>query len=138
LPDTLAVERLAKQDVQAGMNDTGRAGEELAARWLERHGMRVLHRNWRQGRNEIDLIVRDGQTIAFVEVKTRRLGIGATPAAAVSASKRRKLARVAAGWIATWPGEGREYRFDIVEVTNAAGGEPLIEHLPDAFRSDES
>lgn len=100
--------------------------------------MQVLHRNWRQGRTEIDLIVRDGQTIAFVEVKTRRLGPAGTPAAAVSASKRRKLARAAAGWIAKRPWEGREFRFDILEVTNVPGGAPLIEHLPDAFRSDES
>jgi len=126
------------QDSQTGMNDTGRAGEEFAARWLERHGMRVLDRNWRQGRNEIDLIMRDGATIAFVEVKTRRLGPGGTPAAAVNAAKRRKLARAAAAWIATRPGEGREFRFDIVEVTIAAGGAPLIEHWPDAFRTDES
>jgi putative endonuclease len=120
------------------MNDTGRAGEELAARWLERRGMRVLDRNWRQGRNEIDLIVRDGLTIAFVEVKTRRLGPGGTPAAAVNALKRRKLVRAAAAWIATRPGEGRDFRFDIVEVTLAAGGAPLVEHWPDAFQSDES
>ena len=136
--DTLSVKRLVKLDSQDGMNEAGRAGEELAARWLEQHGMHVLYRNWRQGRNEIDLIVRDGQTIAFVEGKTRRLGLGGTPAAAVSASKRRRLARAAAGWIAGRPGEGREFRFDIIEVTNAAGGAPLVEHLPDAFRSDES
>jgi putative endonuclease len=120
------------------MNETGRTGENLAARWLERNGMRLLHRNWRQGRNEIDLIVRDGQTIAFVEVKTRRLGPGGPPAAAVNAAKRRRLARAAAGWIATHPGEGLEFRFDIVEVTLAAGRAPLVEHWPDAFRTEDS
>ena len=126
------------QDSVTRMNDTGRAGEELAARWVEENGMRVLDRNWRQGRNEIDLIVRDGLTIAFVEVKTRRLGPGGNPAAAVNASKRRKLACAAAAWIATRPGEGREFRFDIVGVTIAPGGVPLIEHWPDAFRTGES
>ncbi len=98
------------------------AGEESAAHWLERHGMRVLDRNWRQGRNEIDLIVRDGSTIAFVEVKTRRLGPGGTPATAVHAAKRRRLIRAAAAWIAGHPGAGREFRFDLMEITNVPGG----------------
>jgi putative endonuclease len=120
------------------MNQTGKAGEELAARWLERNGMRVLHRNWRQGRNEIDLVMRHRQTIAFVEVKTRRLGPGGNPAAAVTAGKRRRLARAAAAWIASHPEIGREFRFDIVEVTIAAGRTPLIEHWPDAFSTDDS
>ena len=120
------------------MNDSGRAGEELAARWLARHGMLVLDRNWRHGRNEIDIVARDGPTIAFVEVKTRRLGPGGSPAAAVTAAKRRRLSHAAAAWIATRPDEGREFRFDIVEVTNAPGGLPLVEHWPDAFRTDES
>jgi len=100
--------------------------------------MLLLHRNWREGRNEIDLVARDGQTIAFVEVKTRRLGPGGPPAAAVNAAKRRRLARVAAGWIAAHPGEGRNFRFDIVEVTIAPGRAPLVEHWPDAFRTEDS
>ena len=120
------------------MNETGKAGEELAARWLERNGMRLLHRNWRQGRNEIDLVMRHRQTIAFVEVKTRRLGPGGTPAAAVTAAKRRRLARAAAAWIVSHPETGREFRFDIVEVTIAAGRPPLVEHWPDAFRTEDS
>ena len=80
--------------------------------------MLLLHRNWREGRNEIGLVAREGQTIALVEVK--------------------RLARVAAGWIAAHPGEGREFRFDIVEVTIAPGRAPLVEHWPDAFRTEDS
>lgn len=118
------------------MNDTGRAGEDLAARWLERRGMLVLDRNWRYGRCELDLVARDGDTIAFIEVKTRRLGPGGAPSAAVDASKRRRLVRAAGAWIARRPGAGREFRFDIVEVTIAPGGEPLVEHWTDAFRSE--
>lgn len=123
--------------VESRMNETGRTGERAAARWLERNGMRVLDRNWRQGRNEIDLVVRDGSTIAFVEVKTRRLGPGGTPALAVNAAKRRRLIRASTAWIASHPGNGRDFRFDIVEVTNAAGAVPLIDHWPDAFHADD-
>jgi putative endonuclease len=119
------------------MNDTGRAGEDLAARWLEAQGMRVLCRNFRHRRNEIDLVVRDGQTVAFVEVKTRRLGPGGAPAAAVGPAKRRRIASAAAAWIVARPGEGREFRFDVIEVTNAPGRAPLVEHWPDAFRIED-
>jgi len=124
--------------VESTMNETGRAGEETAARWLERNGIRVLDRNWRQGRNEVDLVVRDGSTIAFVEVKTRRLGPWGTPAMAIDAGKRRRLIRASSAWIAAHPGAGREFRFDIMEITNAAGGEPLVDYWPDAFCADGS
>lgn len=118
------------------MNSAGRDGEELASRWLERNGFQVLARNWRQGRNEIDIVAREADTIAFVEVKTRRLGPGGRPADAVSGSKRRRLARAAAAWIGRHPGEPGEFRFDIIEVVTAPGGPPLVELRRDAFHAD--
>ena len=117
------------------MNRIGRAGEDLAGAWLERRGMRVLARNWRAGRLELDLVVRDGGAIAFVEVKTGRLGPGGTPSEAVDVGKRGRLVRAAGAWIAAHPGAGREFRFDVVEILLAPGGEPLVEHWPDAFRA---
>ncbi len=57
----------------------GAEGEDLAARWYEDHGYEVLERNWRRREGEVDLIVRQGKTVVFCEVKTRttdRFGTG--------------------------------------------------------------
>ncbi|MDT8435965.1 MAG: YraN family protein [Gemmatimonadota bacterium] len=120
------------------MESTGARGEAIVAAWLERRGIRVVARNWRAGRGEIDLVVRDGRTVAFVEVKTRRLGPGGRPADAVDRRKRRHLVAAAGAWIAGHPGTGGEFRFDVAEVVVAPGGRPLVEHWPDAFRADEA
>ncbi len=118
------------------MNPSGRDGEQLASRWLQREGFRILATNWRHGRCEIDIVAREKNTIAFVEVKTRRLGPGGRPADAVCGRKRDRMARVAAAWIALHPGERGEFRFDIIEIVTAPGGPPLVEHRRDAFHAD--
>jgi putative endonuclease len=120
------------------VRNTGRMGEEVAARWLRARGLVVLARNWRAGRGEIDIVAREGSTVVFVEVKTRRLGPGGRPAHAVDRRKRRTLARTASAWISAHPGSGDAFRFDVVEVVLAAGGPPLVEHWPEAFTADAS
>ena len=119
------------------MRTTGGEGEESAAGWLRRQGFEVLDRNWRHGRDEIDIVARRGGVVAFVEVKTRRLGPGGPPASAVDARKRRRMIRAARAWIGRHPGTAGEFRFDILEVVTAPGDAPLIEHRPDAFHADE-
>jgi putative endonuclease len=113
----------------------GRLGEEQAARFLEARGWTILERNVRSGRKEVDLIVRRGKVLAFVEVKCRR-GVGfGDPLEAITAAKRREIARVARDWLG-----GRdlppltEIRFDAVSVYWPRGGKPRIQHVPDAFR----
>lgn len=67
---------------------TGARGEQLAADYLTARGCEILDRNWRCPYGEIDLIARQGETLIFAEVKTRSPGMLATPAEAVTASKR--------------------------------------------------
>ena len=55
----------------ADHNRTGEQGEQLACQWLEAKGFSILHRNWRHGRDEIDIVARDGDFLVVVEVKTR-------------------------------------------------------------------
>lgn len=112
-------------------------GEELAARYLEAKGLRVLDRNWRAGRRELDLVALDGDVVAFVEVKTRAPGPQA-PLEAVGRLKRRDLRRAAESWIHAHPGIGREFRFDVIGVRIPARGPPLIEHVTNAFYADET
>lgn len=95
--------------------------------------MSVIARRYNTPAGEIDLIMKDGGTIVFVEVKTRRDDRMSDPEHAVNADKRRKLTRCARGFVNErklhdWP-----FRFDIVSVILPAGGEPCVKHIPEAF-----
>ncbi len=93
----------------------GRRGEDAAVRLLERHGYVVLARNVRLPGGEIDVIGKDGDVIAFVEVKTRTTGRFGTALTAVDARKRRKLRALAADWLQIAAPRARA-RFDIVTI----------------------
>jgi putative endonuclease len=112
----------------------GRRGEQLARAHYERLGFRLIARNYRARHGEIDLIVSDGRTLAFVEVKTRCSGAG-HPFDAIHANKQRRLRRMAREWLLTAPRPGvPDLRFDAVGVTLDARGELLrLDHLEGAF-----
>jgi len=113
---------------------TGRRGERLAARFLKRQGCKILRRNCRSKFGEIDLIVRDGDEVVFVEVKTRTSGEWGDPANAVDYHKQRRI-RLTAERIATRAGiRGFPLRFDIVAIILPPGGDPEIQRYKDAFR----
>jgi len=107
-------------------------GEAAAAAWYEEAGYEVLDRNWRRREGEVDLIVRKGRTVVFVEVKSRSSDAFGTGAEAVVAAKQRRIRRLAARWLAELtPASGRalvDLRFDVVDVT--AGEVDVVE---DAF-----
>lgn len=109
----------------------------MAVRHLQRAGCRVLDRNWRAGRLEIDLVVRDGPVVAFVEVKTRRPG-PQHPAEAVDRRKRAHLRKAAAVWIGSHAPNAREFRFDVVSVIVGADGRGRVRHDRGAFTSDDA
>ncbi len=115
----------------------GRRGEELASRYLERVGHRVLDRNWRTGRRELDVVTLDGAMVVFVEVKTRRPGPERS-VEALSPRQRRDLRRAAEAWIHSHPGVGAEFRFDLVAVEWEPGGSPRIDHIPNAFYGEDA
>lgn len=77
--------------------------------------MEILDRNWRSGRCEIDLVAREGDVVAFVEVKARRPG-PEDPLEAVRPDQRRRILRAARAWIHAHPGVGSRFRFDVVAV----------------------
>lgn len=110
----------------------GRRGEELAARALVSAGMEILDRNWRSGRRELDIVAREGDVVAFVEVKARTPGPQA-PLEGIGPRKRRELRRAAESWIHAHPGVGREFRFDAVAVRFPRAGAPEVEHVREAF-----
>ena len=110
----------------------GDRGEEAAARLLVSKQYKILDRNWRRGRLELDLVCEDGDEIVFVEVKTRTAGTLSSPADGMSPGKRRSLTKAARCWLAAHKAWDRACRFDVVCVTNA-GQELLLEHHTNAF-----
>jgi putative endonuclease len=114
----------------------GRAGEEAAARALAARGYRVVARNTRLGRGEIDLVCEHDGEVVFVEVKARRNARFGTPAEAVTPHKQRALLALAARYLGRRGRPDAACRFDVVEVWLGAGDRPLrVEVLRDAFRA---
>lgn len=116
----------------------GKRGEDLAAFALDRKGFRILARNYRRRFGEIDIIARDGNCIAFVEVKTRRAEGAYTPAEAVTRKKQIQIARVAQEYLAANRLLDVPSRFDVVTVVIDADDRHRIEHFADAFNLPES
>lgn len=114
---------------------TGEWGERLAARQLERKGLKILGRRVRVGRrDELDLVARDGATLVFVEVKTRASEAFGRGFDAIDARKRKALSRAARRYLQKLKQRPEYYRFDVVEVVGSPdAGEPEIRHIPHAF-----
>lgn len=114
-------------DVRAAV---GRYGEDVAVRYLEDLGLRVVARNWRCRAGELDIIAVDGDCLVFCEVKTRRSATFGPPQAAVTTAKLARLRKLAGLWLdqqeAAWPA----IRLDVVAVTRGVSGPATIEHLP--------
>lgn len=112
----------------------GLRGERIAMAFLISCGWAVEAHRFKLGRHDLDLVVRKGQSVAFVEVKTRRSGSCGTAVEAVSRRKQRDMGRVASLWILRHGRPGDEYRFDLVAVQDRGAGAPVIEHVADAWR----
>lgn len=111
----------------------GELGERAARKFLKQQGLKFLAANFRSERGEIDLIFRDGDCLAFVEVKTRSSEEWARPAAAVNATRRRRLSRAALDYLRLLKNPAVKIRFDIVEVLLAEGRVHEVRHLPNTF-----
>ena len=110
----------------------GRRAEDLAHRYLEAEGLIVVDRNWTLPERdaEIDLVAVDGETIVFVEVKSRRNTWAGDPLRALSREKRRRIVRAARVFLRRWRVPLSRARFDVVTVVF----EPFqIRHYRDAW-----
>ena len=109
---------------------TGLLGEQRAAEWLMNHcSMKLLETRYRNRAGEIDLIMLDGETIVFVEVKTRLSGSPGLGLLAVDRRKQRRIANAAILYL-IWKGwQNRPVRFDITEVSQRD-----VLHVPNAFQ----
>ncbi len=110
----------------------GRRGERAAEKYLRRHGYRIVTRNFRAAGAEIDLIAMDGDTLVFVEVKTRRNRAAGAPEEAVDARKQSRMRRAAEVFAERYRAGDTEMRFDIIAV-DASGKRLEVELLRNAF-----
>ncbi|MCZ2399111.1 MAG: YraN family protein [Phycisphaerae bacterium] len=111
----------------------GLQGEQLAERFLRSRGCRVIARRFRTAAGELDLVVREGATLVFVEVKTQSDRTLLDPCERVTRGKQRRLGRAARSFVARHRCENLPCRFDVVSVVIDDSGATSIEHHPDAF-----
>jgi putative endonuclease len=110
----------------------GLLGERIAARWMQQHGWCVVAHRFRSGHRDVDLVMRRGRDVAFVEVKARRGDDFGGPLEAVHHRKRRELGRSAQVWMDRFGTEELAYRFDVVGVL-ISGQKVRVRHVENAF-----
>ncbi len=116
------------------MNLLGSEGESLALRFLKRKGYTILARNYQTRIGEIDIIAKDGETVVFIEVKTRSSDTFAAPFESVNVTKRMKMRNVASLFLKKHSPE-LPARFDVISVTRNGKGQVSIHHIRDAFEA---
>lgn len=119
------------------MRAVGAAFESRAQRELEQAGLRLLVRNYTTRHGELDLVMRDGETVVFVEVRQRGGRRHGGAAASVTRSKREKLMRTASLWLAANPQHAhRPCRFDVVSY-DGRGESATVHWLRGAFDAND-
>ncbi len=107
----------------------GDYGEQVACAHLTDAGLEVLERNWRCDQGELDIVARDGDTLVFCEVKTRRSDRFGSPVEAVTRAKAARLRRLALCWVREHDIPARSLRIDVIAVRVACSGPARVEHL---------
>ncbi len=114
-------------------------GEKAAKAYLRGRGYTILEENYRTPLGEIDLIAREGDTLVFIEVKTRRSGLFGLPQEAVTAAKRHQIVKVAEYYLSRAGSPAADCRFDVVAVAlSGEGRSPQCTLIPNAFSVDEA
>jgi putative endonuclease len=111
--------------------ELGDIGEAFALQFLRKKGLHVLETNYRFGRNEVDIICKDGDEFVFVEVKTRQTAEIGPPWKAVTRSKQNQIIKCANHYLIS-NDIHNESRFDIVSIVHNSYG-TRIEHIDGAF-----
>lgn len=112
-------------------NDIGKIGEILAQNHMAENGYTILEKNWRHGKDEIDILATDGKFLVIAEVKTRQSNRLGEPELSVNRDKQRFLVRAADAYIQRH-NISMEARFDVVSVL-LKGEKATINHIVDAF-----
>jgi len=114
--------------------ELGKKGEELAVQFLKKNGYRIVVRNYVCRLGEMDIIARERDTLAFIEVKTRTSTTFGPPQLAVNPAKQMQLSKVALNFLKVKGLEDVKARFDVVAILMGPRGTE-IELIRDAFDS---
>jgi len=112
----------------------GASAEDRAADYLAKHGYRILERNAVNRLDEIDIVTEDGETLVFVEVRSRSHPDQVHPAATVTRKKQQQIVRTAMAWCALHRIKDRMLRFDVVAVLGPQGDIELYQNAFEAGR----
>ena len=115
----------------------GKTGEGIAVAHVRKLGYRILARNYRRRFGEIDIIAKDGDTLVFIEVKTRKTQNYGTPFEALTLHKQQQISKVALDYMTQKKVENCNIRFDVVAVLMDKEGRQTVEVLPNAFDAVE-
>lgn len=113
----------------------GKRGEETAARFLKRQGLKVIKQNYRCRLGEIDIIAKDGNELVFIEVKTRSSVTFGSPAHAVDRRKQGQIIKAAQTYLMETRLHNSPARFDVVAIQFQNDMNPRIEHIRNAFEA---
>jgi putative endonuclease len=115
----------------AESHSLGEKGEELAAGHLVEKGYKILHRNWKSGKMELDIVAENKESIVFVEVKTRSENFLANAKDTVPREKQRFMLYAAENYIKRY-NINKDSRFDIITIISK-GQKFTVEHIENAF-----
>ena len=116
----------------AGHLTLGAKGEEAAARYLKKHGYKIVDRNWRGRRGELDIVCSHKGGLVFVEVKTRTPGPMNAPHQGLTPAKMQRMARTVGEYLSRHEAWDKPCRLDLVAVVVPQDGRPEIEHVENA------
>ena len=118
----------------ADHNDFGKIAEDLAVDYLQKNGYKILVRNFRFQKAEIDIIAEKDEVIIIVEVKARSTDVFMLPQEAVTKTKIKLIVSAANHYLEEF-NRANEVRFDIISVIPDEKRKLMIEHIPDAFQA---
>lgn len=114
-------------------NKKGEAAEQAALKYLQQQGLRLITRNYRCRQGEIDLIMADGNQLAFIEVRYRKNSLFGSAAESVTTAKQRRIIAAASHYL-TSSGKNMNCRFDVVALSGDQGGK--FEWIQNAFQTE--
>jgi putative endonuclease len=119
---------------QIGANNfVGKYGEDIAIAYLKSQRYSVIERNFRCKCGELDIIAKDGKTIVFVEVKTRRALSYGPPQLSVTQFKQRQISKAALVYLSAIRAADVNARFDVIAICLHDREDPRIDHIKNAF-----
>lgn len=118
----------------AAKNPLGERGENVAARYLQRLGYKIITRNFRTPGGEIDIIAREGKTLIFCEVKTR-VEEEPRPEDQVDHLKQHQITKAAKFYLSRFGGPQPAARFDVIAIIWPPRCEPIVRHTKSAFEA---